>query len=87
MYNCKALSLSDCDATNFELEQAVLESSLESFRVHEHGRKRASSSSSSKASSTSSTRVQAALNLPQNYAYACKRDAIPTNVSAVVVVV
>ena len=44
MYNNKAISLSDCDATNFELEQAVLESSLESFRSFEHGRKQASSS-------------------------------------------
>ena len=49
MYNNKALCLSDCDATNFELEQAVLESSLESFRNFEHGRKQASSSSSNAA--------------------------------------
>lgn len=42
LYQNKALSLSDCDATNFELEQAVLESSLESFRTFEHGRKQAS---------------------------------------------
>ena len=38
------MSLSDCDATNFELEQAVLESSLESFRTFEHDQKKASSS-------------------------------------------
>lgn len=42
LYQNKAISLSDCDATNFELEQAVLESSLESFRTFEHGRKQAS---------------------------------------------
>ena len=41
------MSLSDCDATNFEIEQAVLESSLESFRTFEHGRKQASSSGKS----------------------------------------
>lgn len=44
MYQNKAMSLSDCDATNFELEQAVLESSLESYRTFEHDQKRASSS-------------------------------------------
>ena len=44
MYHNKAMSLSDCDATNFELEQAVLESSLESYRTFEHGQKKASSS-------------------------------------------
>lgn len=38
------MSLSDCDATNFELEQAVLESSLESYRTFEHDQKKASSS-------------------------------------------
>jgi len=41
MYQYKAMSLSDCDATNFEIEQAVLESSLKSFRTQEHGRKQA----------------------------------------------
>lgn len=44
MFQNKAMSLSDCDATNFELEQAVLESSLESFRTLEDGQKKASSS-------------------------------------------
>lgn len=47
LYQNKALSLSDCDATNFELEQAVLESSMESFRTFEHGRKQASKATSS----------------------------------------
>lgn len=47
----KAMSLSDCDATNFELEQAVLESSLEAFRTSEIGRKQEASSGSGKSAS------------------------------------
>lgn len=56
LYQNKAISLSDCDATNFELEQAVLESSLESFRTFEHGRKQ----SSSKVKSNSGRRTRQA---------------------------
>lgn len=39
MYKNKAIELSDLDATYFELEQAALESSLNSFRTQEHERK------------------------------------------------
>lgn len=39
----KAMSLSDLDETNFELEQKVLASSLESFLRNEYGRKQRAS--------------------------------------------
>ena len=39
MHNNKAVALSDLDATNFELEQAVLESSLGTYHQAEVGRK------------------------------------------------
>lgn len=45
MYKNKAIALSDVDATNFELEQAVLESSLETFKSFEQGRKPSSTAS------------------------------------------
>uniref|UniRef100_A0A7S1DBC8 UBA domain-containing protein n=1 Tax=Cyclophora tenuis TaxID=216820 RepID=A0A7S1DBC8_CYCTE len=37
--NDKAMALSDLDATNFELEQAVLESSMHAYRAAESSRK------------------------------------------------
>ena len=40
MYNNKAIALSDMDATYFELEQAALERSLQSYTNFEQGRKR-----------------------------------------------
>ena len=43
MYKQKAMALSDLDETNFELEQKVLASSLESYRRQEHGRKQRAS--------------------------------------------
>jgi hypothetical protein len=43
----KAMALSDMDATYFELEQAALEQSLQSFPNFEHGKKQKASSSSS----------------------------------------
>ena len=39
MYKKKAMAMSDLEATDFELEQAVLRSSLESYRTAELGRK------------------------------------------------
>jgi OTU domain-containing protein 5 len=39
MYSDKAMALSDLEATDFDLEQAVLESSLDAFRKQEMGRK------------------------------------------------
>jgi hypothetical protein len=75
------MSLSDCDATNFELEQAVLESSLESFRNFEHGRKQASSSSAPTASARRGRQAQ-------GYAHGVdQRDSGPWNVSFRVVAV
>uniref|UniRef100_A0A7S4MQ37 ubiquitinyl hydrolase 1 n=1 Tax=Odontella aurita TaxID=265563 RepID=A0A7S4MQ37_9STRA len=55
----KALAMSDMEATDYELERAVLESSMESYRCNEMGRKQglprggASMSSSSSSSSSS----------------------------------
>jgi hypothetical protein len=43
IYEKKAMGLSDLDATNFELEQAILQSSLESYRRQELGRKQRAS--------------------------------------------
>jgi hypothetical protein len=43
LYKSKAMDLSDLDATNFELEQKVLESSMESYRRQEAGRKQRAS--------------------------------------------
>jgi hypothetical protein len=43
MYQHKAMALSDIDATNFELEQAVVESSLQTWLQTEHGRKKRAS--------------------------------------------
>ena len=43
LYQKKALGLSDLDATNFEIEQAILQSSLESYRRQEQGRKQRAS--------------------------------------------
>ena len=43
MYKQKAMALSDLDETNFELEQEVLASSLESYRRQECGRKKRAS--------------------------------------------
>jgi len=48
-----ALSLSDMDATYFELEQAALERSLKSYNQNEHGKKQRASSSLSSSSSSS----------------------------------
>lgn len=59
MHSCNNLSslllqmygtagLSDVEATNFELEQKVLASSLESYRRQEHGRKQRASPSQSR---------------------------------------
>merc|ERR1711935_1264204 len=50
-----ALSLSDMDATYFELEQAALERSLKSYNQNEHGKKQRASSSLSSSSSSSSS--------------------------------
>lgn len=46
--NCCALSSSDADATYFELEQAVLEESLQSFQNNEEGKKRSATTTSAK---------------------------------------
>lgn len=43
MYQHKAMALSDMDATNFELEQAAVESSLQTWLQTEHGRKKRAS--------------------------------------------
>ena len=43
MYKQKTMALSDLDETNFELEQKVLASSMESYRRFEHGRKQRAS--------------------------------------------
>ena len=43
MYKQKAMALSDLDETNFELEQKVLASSLESYHRQEYGRKQRAS--------------------------------------------
>ena len=43
MYSNKALALSDMDATYFELEQAALERSLESYSTFEQGKKQQAS--------------------------------------------
>jgi hypothetical protein len=43
LYKTKVMALSDLDATNFELEQKVLQSSMESYRRHEAGRKQRAS--------------------------------------------
>lgn len=40
MYKQKAMALSDLDATNFELEQTALASSMEGNRGNEQGRKK-----------------------------------------------
>lgn len=86
MYSNKAMSLSDCDATNFELEQAVLESSLESYRNQEHGRKQASSSGAAGGSRGRHEPIpsekfasRATSSSTSNYAEA--RDAAPMSVS------
>jgi hypothetical protein len=39
MYKEKALAMSDVDATNLQLEQSIIESSLGSYRRLEHGQK------------------------------------------------
>jgi hypothetical protein len=44
----EALALSDMDATYFELEQAALEKSLESYSNFEHGKKQKASTSSAR---------------------------------------
>lgn len=46
MHSNEALALSDMDATYFELEQAALERSLQSYTLNEHGKKQKASSSS-----------------------------------------
>ena len=43
MYQKKALGLSDLEATNFELEQTILQSSIDSYRRQELGRKQRAS--------------------------------------------
>jgi len=43
MYKQKAMTLSDLDETNFEMEQKVLANSLESYRRQEYGRKQRAS--------------------------------------------
>jgi hypothetical protein len=64
MYQKKALGLSDIDATNFELEQAILQSSLESYRRQEQGRKQ-------RASPTASRRRRGSpVHLPSSHSYA-----------------
>jgi len=47
MYSKKVMALSDLEATNFDLEQAVLESSLDTFRKSEAGRKQKASDQAS----------------------------------------
>lgn len=44
MYSNKAMALSDMDATYFELEQAALERSLQSYSNQEQGKKQQASS-------------------------------------------
>merc|ERR1740117_77162 len=53
-----ALSLSDMDATYFELEQAALERSLQSYSQNENEKKQRASTSSSSSSSSSFSKHQ-----------------------------
>ena len=79
MYNNKAIALSDMDATYFELEQAALERSLQSYTNYEQGRKREASEGSgrrrrqgrnspcqSQSAHPSSTSVQADVSCPKD---------------------
>lgn len=71
MYNNKAIALSDMDATYFELEQAALERSLQSYTNYEQGRKREASEGSgrrrqSQTGHPSSTSIQPDVSCPKD---------------------
>lgn len=55
MYESKAIALSDLDATNLELEQVAVESSLESYKRQELGRKQRASPTAGQRGRTSPT--------------------------------
>jgi hypothetical protein len=77
MYNNKAIALSDMDATYFELEQAALERSMESYASHEQGRKR-------EASSANGRRRRQGRNSPSDPEFESSRAAsIQSNVSCI----
>lgn len=78
MYNNKAIALSDMDATYFELEQAALERSLQSFSNYEQGRKREASGS------TGRRRRQGQCSPSQSDDENSDRLIMQTNVSALV---
>eukprot|EP00934_Nitzschia_sp_Nitz4_P000911 Nitzschia sp. Nitz4//scaffold44_size153857//76945//78900//NITZ4_002726-RA/size153857-augustus-gene-0.8-mRNA-1//1//CDS//3329552172//911//frame0 len=77
LQSSKVMALSDMDATYFELEQAALERSLQSFTKSEHGKKQRAATQTSGGARSSSPRLEPSVEVTSNSV-----ASLPSNSSA-----